>query len=175
MIITTQRLKIIPMSFEYLHDLHKLLSDRELTKFMVFNPKESIEETKAQIQKSIDEFQKEHPVFLDFAVMSGNTLVGDLSLYFFENDPHAAEFSWIISPDCSGKGYAFEAAKALMEYYSQHKGITRFIAQCDSENIPSIRLIEKLGLKLIDSGGTRFNRSAPGVERTEYTYELIIR
>ena len=46
MIITTQRLKIIPMSFEYLHDLHKLLSDRELTKFMVFNPKESIEETK---------------------------------------------------------------------------------------------------------------------------------
>ena len=97
------------------------------------------------------------------------------SLYFFENDPHAAEFSWIISPDCSGKGYAFEAAKALMEYYAKHKGITRFIAQCDSENIPSIRLIEKLGLKLIDSDGTRFNRSAPGVERTEYTYELIIR
>ena len=175
MIITTQRLKIIPMSFEYLNDLHKLLSDRELTKFMVFNPKESIEETKAQIQESIDESSKEHPAFSDFAVLSGETFVGDLALYFFEGDHDAAEFSWVISPEHAKKGYAFEAAKGIMEYYHKHKGITRFIAQCDSENTPSIRLIEKLGLKLINANGTRFNRSAPGVERTEYTYELIIR
>ena len=172
--ITTQRLKIVPMSLNYLDELHKLLSDKELTKFMVFNPKENIEETKAQIQESIDGSKKEYPAFLDFAVLCEGEFVGDLSLYFFENDPAAAEFAWVISPKHAHKGYAFVAAKGLMEYYITHKGITRFIAQCDSENTLSIRLIEKLGLKLINANGTRFNRSAPGVPRTEYTYELII-
>ena len=130
---------------------------------MVFNPKETVEETKAQIQESISQSEKERPAFSDFALLAGDEFIGDLALYFFENDPAAAEFSWVISPKHSKKGYGFEAAKEIMEYYRENKGITRFIAQCDSENIPSIRLIEKLGLKLSDVNGTRFNRSAPGV------------
>ena len=172
MMITTERLKIVPMSLDYLDELHKLLSDRELTRFMVFNPKETVDETKAQIQESISQFEKERPAFSDFALLAGDEFIGDLALYFFENDPAVAEFSWVISPKHSKRGYGFEAAKGLMEYYRENKGITRFIAQCDSENIPSIRLIEKLGMKLIDSSGTRFNRSEPNVQKTEYTYEL---
>jgi RimJ/RimL family protein N-acetyltransferase len=45
------------------------------------------------------------------------------------------------------KGYAFEAASAVMEYGRNVLGIGRIVAITSPENESSIRLLEKMGLK----------------------------
>lgn len=47
-----------------------------------------------------------------------------------------------------GKGYAFEAASAIMEYGRTTLGIDRIVGVTAPGNLASIRLLEKLGLKL---------------------------
>ena len=175
MIVKTKRLNIVPVTMEHLLPLHSLLSDRELTRLMVFNPKEDLKETEDLIKASTSESQKPNPLFSEFAVLRGDVFVGNLTLYFFRDDPFTAEFAWVISPEHARKGYAFEAATALMDHYNREKNVTRFIAQCDSENHASIGLIEKLGMKFSGASRGRYNRSDPQTERTEYTYELLIR
>lgn len=47
----------------------------------------------------------------------------------------------------SGKGYAFEAASALMEYGRKELGFTRIIGLTSLTNEKSAHLLEKLGLR----------------------------
>lgn len=46
-----------------------------------------------------------------------------------------------------GQGYAFEAASATLAHAKHDIGLTRIIATVRPDNAPSIRLLEKLGLR----------------------------
>ena len=47
----------------------------------------------------------------------------------------------------NGKGYAYEAATAVLEYAKNKVGLQHILAITNRDNIRSIRLLEKLGLK----------------------------
>ncbi|CCN80472.1 putative Acyl-CoA N-acyltransferase (fragment) (fragment) [Vibrio nigripulchritudo SFn27] len=53
----------------------------------------------------------------------------------------------MIHPDSQKKGYAFEAAKALMEHGFAKMNIQRIVATCQPENTASYQLMEKLGMR----------------------------
>lgn len=56
-------------------------------------------------------------------------------------------FGYVFHPAYHGKGYATEAARALLHYLKQHKKARRIVAKCDPLNIPSWKLLERLGLR----------------------------
>jgi RimJ/RimL family protein N-acetyltransferase len=59
-------------------------------------------------------------------------------------------------PEFWGRGYAYEAASAVMEYGKSALGLKRIVAITAQDNHSSIRLLEKLGLsfeRLIRSPG----------------------
>jgi len=45
------------------------------------------------------------------------------------------------------KGYAFEAAQEMKRYAQNELGLKRLVAVVDPENLPSIHLLEKLGMR----------------------------
>lgn len=53
---------------------------------------------------------------------------------------------WSIDPAHQCKGYAPEAARALMEYLFTHERLGRIIATTGYKNIPSQKVMEKLGM-----------------------------
>ena len=74
-------------------------------------------------------------------------------------------------PEYQGRGYATEAARALLAWGRDTLGIRRFIAHCDAENLASQGVMKKLGMTLADATGTRKNRGSDEARR-EYLYEL---
>ena len=46
-----------------------------------------------------------------------------------------------------GKGYAFEAASAVMAYGNVELGLSRIVAIVSKDNHPSAKLLEKLGFR----------------------------
>ncbi|MCG8435966.1 MAG: GNAT family N-acetyltransferase [Gammaproteobacteria bacterium] len=50
-------------------------------------------------------------------------------------------------PAFRGKGYAYEAAAAVMAYGEKTLGLNRIVAVTSSDNVLSIKLLEKLGLR----------------------------
>lgn len=168
--IRTNRLVLAPMSMKYLHTTNAYATDPENTRYMVFLPNASIGETEDFIRNAEAEWQKDDPGFYEFAILRDGEHVGAVSLYKLEDG--SAELGWILDKRHWGHGYALEAAQAMMDYAHSTWGFKRFIAQCDSENAASYRLMERLGMRRISCTGGRKNRSSDE-ERQELTYEIM--
>lgn len=75
----------------------------------------------------------------DFVVCLGEQVIGKVGLY------RAPEIGYIIHPDFSGKGYATEAVRAVVDMALHHRGLAAVIADVDPRNEASLRLLERLG------------------------------
>lgn len=169
--IKTARLTLRPMAMEYLESTHAYASDVENTKLMMYLPSESLEETARTIREAEAEWKKEKPARCEFAVLKDGVHIGSVTFYFLE-DRTEGELGWVIDRQYRGCGYAFEAARGLMEYAKAHWNVRRIIACCDSENVASYRLMEKLGMQCIKRDGVRTNRSMGDTPRVEWTCEI---
>ena len=169
--ITTTRLTLRPLTMDCLEATHAYASDREATRLMCFLPNDSIGETEAFIRDAEAEWAKERPSRYEFAILLGEVQLGGVTLFMLEDG--SAELGWILDRRHLGRGYATEAARAVMGWARDDLGIRRFIAQCDAENDASRRVMERLGMRRISCTGGRKNRSS-GEERMELTYEVAL-
>ena len=64
-----------------------------------------------------------------------------------EEEDETASVGWHLNPRFGGKGYAFEAARALFDHLFGAKGFRRIYAYVEDHNKPSQRLCEKLGMR----------------------------
>ena len=84
-------------------------------------------------------------------------LVGDVGLSRVDGEPSVMKIGYTMSPSVQGSGYATEAVGALVEYVFDTLGAGVVRAYASVENVPSIRVAEKVGMRL--------------VERIEHRYE----
>ena len=61
--------------------------------------------------------------------------------------PRTHEIGWVLHRDYHGRGYATEAARALLGYGFETLGLHRVIATCQPENVASWRVMEKIGMR----------------------------
>ncbi len=170
-IIETQRLRLVPSGPQYLAAVHGYASDWENTVYMLFLPNRDIQETAVFLERVEEEWQKDNPAFFEFAVLYEGQPIGAVSVTTENNG--AAELGWILQKRYWGHGFAYEAAAAVIRYFAQHRGITHFIAHCDTQNTASYRLMEKLGMVRTGESGGRRNHGGEQESR-EYQYELIL-
>jgi RimJ/RimL family protein N-acetyltransferase len=90
-------------------------------------------------------------------VEKDGVLIGDL--YLHVQDPWSqaevreqaagtvAEIGYVFDPAYAGKGYATEAVREELRICFEEIGVRRVIAQCFADNVPSWRLMERLGMR----------------------------
>lgn len=168
--INTEHLVLKPLGMMYLSTTIEYSMDYENTKYMRFLPDETARETEEFLTNVEKEWEKEQPDFLEFAIIYHDIHIGAVSVYF-END--AGELGWIINKNYWGNGFAYEAAKALVDYAKTEIKVNHFLAYCDAENIASYKVMEKLGMSRTGEWGGRRNKSA-SEDSLEYQYELCL-
>lgn len=166
-LITTERLLIRPIENGDCEEIHGYAGDPSID-MMMFLPNETIEETKKFVEFAVSEWAKEEPEDMEFAVLLSGEIIGGVNLEKCGVD-RTYEIGWTIRKDMRGKGYATEAAKALMDYAFEelHAGIVQ--AHCDSRNQASEKVMRKLGMTLADDTGTRYYPKT-GISSGEYLY-----
>ena len=169
--IKTDRLTIKPIDLSYLHSTFEYAGNLENTKFMMFLPYDSVEETKEVLEQSEKYWQSENPPYLHFAILLEGRHIGEVSIYSTDT-PGEGELGWVIHRDFWNRGYTTESACAVMDYAVNTLGLKRIIACCDSENSASYRVMEKLGMRKVSCLPGRKNR-ASDEERFELLYEKI--
>ncbi len=168
--LKTERLEIVPQSLECLDSTHAYASDRENMRFMIFLPVDSIEETAEFLRGAEAEWRSENPRDLECAIFCKGVHIGGINLELLDNG--SAEMGWCLAKSAQGNGYAVEAARALVEWARESLGVKKIIAHCDSENVPSWKTMEKLGMKRVSCYGGRHNKINPDEERQEFLYEM---
>lgn len=58
-----------------------------------------------------------------------------------------AELGWVLNPAYAGQGYATEAVEELMRICFEDLGLRRVIANTFADNVPSWRLMERVGMR----------------------------
>lgn len=68
------------------------------------------------------------------------------------------EIGWLVFPEAEGRGYAFEAASALLDWAKNVKRLNTLVSYVDPQNERSCRLAERLGATL-DGNAVRLDPS----------------
>jgi len=76
-----------------------------------------------------------------------NELIGDIGVYFPATDEFPVELGCTLNQKYHGKGYAFEAVKATINYLFKELDKHSIVASIDPRNLPSISLFERLGFR----------------------------
>lgn len=171
--IKTERLLLVPLGPQFLMSTHQYASDIENTKYMIYLPNVDINETKAFLDKVHAEWQKCKPQFYEYAILLNNEHIGAVSIDI-DSDNTEGELGWIINKKYWGNGYITEAARELMNFAVKELKVSKLIARCDSENIGSYRVMEKLGMTLSDRTRGRRNKLSDE-DREELLYFLEIK
>lgn len=168
--IYTERIVLTPLGTDFLKSVNEYALDYENTKYMCHLPKKSSDETLDFLRNVESEWNKEKPDFYEFAILYQDRHIGAVSVYF-ENG--TGELGWIVNKQYWGRGFAYEATKAVIHYFAANMGTTHFIAHCDTANIASYKTMEKLGMIRTGEYGGRKNRAA-NQESFEYQYEMVL-
>jgi RimJ/RimL family protein N-acetyltransferase len=80
----------------------------------------------------------------------GGRIVGDVGLSVADGEPGVIKVGYTIDPAFQGLGYATEAIRALVEYAFETLGAELVRAHASAENAPSIRVAQKVGMRLVE-------------------------
>jgi len=117
-------------------------SDREVTKFLSWRCHQSIEETRAFLDRSEREWTQSASGAYLIESRDPARLLGSTGLHF--ETPILAITGYVLAKDAWGYGYATEALTAIVEL-ARTVSVRSLRASCHVENIASMRVLEKCG------------------------------
>jgi len=174
--IETKRLKLVPHTRDFLLTTHEYASDREVTKYMLFH-NDTLEKTEKFLKYVEREWQLDPIDFYEFAIMYNGNHIGAISLSIIDDNPvyapTKADLGWILNKNYWGRGFATEAALAIVEL-ARKLGLEKLYATCDIDNIASYKVMEKIGMRRISQNGVRKNYHSEE-ETIELKYEMILK
>lgn len=147
MILETQRLRIRPIELADMHAVFDYRSDTEANKYQSWIP-QTLQEVADFIAKNPENFNQPDSWFqLVIIDQSTQSVVGDIGIHFIDAANKLVEFGITLSGDVQGKGYATEALNAVFDALFLQLDKHRISASIDPDNVDSIKLMERLGLR----------------------------
>jgi ribosomal-protein-alanine N-acetyltransferase len=152
--------------------VHVYGSDADFSKYELWGPN-SEEDTKKFVVDMIKQQAEKDRYKFDFAVCDRATglLIGGCGIRRESQTSSVANLGWAITPAFQGKGLATEAAARLINFGLSDLGLKVIYATCDTRNVASYRVMEKLGMKRV--GFLEGDKMQKGFLRDTYRYEIL--
>ena len=74
-------------------------------------------------------------------------LAGDVMLAWHSREHAGGELGYVFNPALGGRGYATEAAHAMLRLGFEELGLHRIVARIEERNEPSVKLARRLGMR----------------------------
>jgi len=153
----TERLIVRNYTDSDLHDLHTLLSDKATMHFLDDIATDTLEETRKNLQHAMVNADGHY-----FCICDKNTgeFIGSVGYTITDATllGKVGHLGFFILPKFHGKGYTPEAAKCALDFAFLEDGCIRITTGCHRDNIPSQKVIGKLG----------FHIEKESIDRLEY-------
>jgi len=151
--IRTERLALRLMTRDDTDDVLAWMSDPEVTRYQLYEPR-SRELVVEHIDKvAVADSLADDGDFVEFAIELPATaddrarVIGCLYFKLTSVADSGAEIGWALTAAYQGKGYAFEAASAVLDLAFTELALHRVHANLDPRNAASIGLCLRLGMR----------------------------
>ena len=146
-LLETERLVLNEMTTDHAGFLYKLMNDPAWLQFIGDRNINSLEAAKDYITFKIKpSYERFGFGFYLTSLKEDDTPIGVCGLVKRPSMEHV-DVGFAFMPDYRGKGYGYESASAIMDYAKSELAIDYIVAITDLDNVGSIKLLEKLGLK----------------------------
>ncbi len=148
--IRTPRLLLRPLSAADADDLLVYQSDPDVCRYIPYAPR-----TRAEIAARLADPARTRSVLeqvgqallLGIEDPDGGRVIGDLTLAWTSAEHRSGELGWVLDPGHQGRGYAAEAAAALLPLAFDGLGLHRVVARVDARNTASAGVARRLGMR----------------------------
>ncbi len=141
----SKRLRFRDIKHTDVHDLYEIYSNGATLKYQVISPFKSEKEMTRYVDVIHDGYQNRYFIRWALEEKESGKLIGLISLHHLELWNYKAEVGYILNENFWNKGLTTEALEKLMEKAIKTWGLHRIEALIHPGNIPSLRVVEKLG------------------------------
>jgi len=150
LLLLTERLELRAFEPEDLDALHAVYGDPEVTRFIPAYP--TPEHTRRALDIHVREARAGNPAFWALIERESGELIGDAGVGLIEGIGPEYELGYTLGPQWWGRGYATEAARAVLEYATGPLALPKLLALVRPANAASINVLQKIGMERV---GTR--------------------
>jgi len=146
--IETERLILRPLTPDDTPALLAYRADEESCRYLPFPPMDE-EEIARRLREQWGRLAfdaAEQSITLGITLRTGE-LIGDAVLFLHSPTHRTGEIGYVLHPDQVGKGYASEAATALLRVAFDGLGLHRVVGRLDARNSASARVLERIGMQ----------------------------
>ena len=172
--LRTERLELRPVSED---DIDRILEYRnrpELTRWLIRT------EVDADAFRAAWKAAADDPDDHSVAVVADGLVIGTVSLELSDGmgqpgmpSRTEAHLGYTFDPDHGGRGYASEAAAAVVDHTFRRLGVRRITAGCFADNAASVRILEKVGMRREQHGvGDSWHAEHGWLDG--YTYAILV-
>lgn len=161
--LETNRLELKVPTMKEQYDLWQILKQENINKWYMPTP-ERFHGDREAFQKSLNDWEKQQKYYqmkIDMLNENSNMftwsifikdgpVIGQITVQpqsYSPNCPEIRDIGWFIAPDYQGKGYAYEAAEAILKYMFYEVEIEEIKTSAAEINKSSWNLMEKLGFE----------------------------
>lgn len=141
-VFTTERLVLRRPRFSDAEAIFEYGSDPKVIHYMDYYPRTDVSEVIKSLEDKLEQWESGSFSWV-LTVKPDDRSIGTIACCV---EGHAADFGYLLNRKYWGQGYATEAAGVVVQWAINLPEIYRVWATCDTENLASARVLEKVGL-----------------------------
>lgn len=145
--IETERLLISDFTLDMAEAVHLNSLDEDTRHFVPDEVFETLDEARETIDFLIRQYASEEGPFVHPILLKSGENIGYVQLVKFDK---GWEIGYHVAKPYTGNGYATEAVRAFLPVIAKEKHLSEVFGICLSDNIASVRVLEKCGFEAID-------------------------
>jgi [ribosomal protein S5]-alanine N-acetyltransferase len=168
--LLTNRLALRALQSEHAEGLLPIWNDSDVVRFTYMRLVKDMSSCVQNILNLIDSSNRREDVG-PYVIMLGSTVIGMAGAVRMSRDSGEHEVYYHLGKPWWGKGYASEAASAVIDSIYSMPLVHRVSAEVVAENIASIKVLEKAGMK--QEGRLRGKFFKDGIYRDLFVYSIL--
>jgi len=145
--LETSRLILRKVKLEDAPDMFAYARDPEVSRFTVWSPHITMEDTLRFLGCVIKGYEKGAVENWGIVHKEDNKFIGTCGYFSWEPEHFRGDIHYALSPAYNGKGIMTEAVNAVLRFGFEQMGLNRIEANCMPENIASERVMQKAGMR----------------------------
>jgi len=145
-VIECERLILRPMRVTDAEDVYDYAKRPDLTRYLLWSPHPFLAHTKEYLKYVVKQYRAGN--FYDWAIeeKESGKMIGTCGFTAIDTEHRSGEIGYVINPDFHRRGYAPEAAKAVMDFGFRELHLNRIQCRFMKGNEASLKVAKKLGM-----------------------------
>ena len=144
-VLESPRLRLRPYRTDDAEAMFALYSDPRVMRYWSFPAWVELGQARVYLQRALDGMDSGEIFPWAIAERDSDLLIGALTLHSLHAEQLRAEVGYSLAPAFHGRGFAAEALRCGLAHAIDDLGLVRVEADIDPRNLPSARLLERLG------------------------------